>query len=162
MFNTKQRWWKFERGSNILKNGSLLADPAYNSKHTHHLGFQNIFSFFLQPWCHRMIKSIFGEITNPDLDRVQMSQLPPPCPASLPPMFPRGRVTKQPGDETTAPGGWSGGGGGVCAGGRQDLGMIVWSYLQWGTPDRGIRTVASDKEAINILEAQDGTLLGRI
>ena len=54
------------------------------------------------------------------------------------------------------------GGGGVCAGGRQDLGMIVWSYLQWGTPDRGIRTVASDKEAINILEAQDGTLLGRI
>ena len=54
------------------------------------------------------------------------------------------------------------GGGGVCAGGRQDLGMIVWSYLQWGTPDRGIRTVASDKEAINILEAQDGTLLGHI
>ena len=51
------------------------------------------------------------------------------------------------------------GGGGVCAGGRQDLGMIVWSYLQWGTPDRGIRTVASDKEAINILEAQDDPLV---
>ena len=31
-----------------------------------------------------------------------------------------------------------------------------------GDSRSGIRTVASDKEAINILEAQDGTLLGRI